>query len=621
LRSARVGRTPRLAIDGAGCCCGLRPKREAAAIRAAATTGFSERSRPIATLLAYGCSTYSPSGAARSRVSSMRESHRWSSLTSGKPGASTTSASASTGASASHTASSVLPAAYCSSLNGSQTGVAPMISHARVSSSRRARTASSSDVNPQLRSHSPAGPLAAGSPANTVTTVTEVPARAARTIVAPSDSAASSRCGETTTSRPPPNSSLPRPRRVTRGVFHRIARLTGDPRHAPSGPGMLRVLLVDPSSRGGIASYTALIAGALVQAGADPTILGSSALEETTDAAPVIRRLPAARWGKPQQTGLSFYASRAAEWGHSAFEVDRAIRREKPDVVHVQAPINRRFDVHLLRHIVRRQPVVWTAHDVLPFELAPGDRERFAAIYGAVDRVIAHTRPSADEIREIAGVEATVIEHPGPGPLVVVPRAEARERLGLPQEGRILSALGFVRAYKGYDLLADVWERLGPDAPTLLVMGEVIAGEQQPVMDRLVRCEHVDARLSYASEEEIWLAACASDALLLPHIHARDSGVLHLGRAAGVPVIASEAPALAALVRATRTGSVVPRGVDGWAAAMTGELPPPPTPLPSLPSLAAQHIALYQDTLARRAGVKLPSRLRGAWSPAPRSTV
>ena len=50
--------------------------------------------------------------------------------------------------------------------------------------------------------HGPAGSSLSGSPASTVSTVTKAPERVARTIDAPSDKTASSRCGETTTTRP-----------------------------------------------------------------------------------------------------------------------------------------------------------------------------------------------------------------------------------------------------------------------------------------------------------------------------------------------------------------------------------------------------------------------------------
>jgi glycosyltransferase involved in cell wall biosynthesis len=98
------------------------------------------------------------------------------------------------------------------------------------------------------------------------------------------------------------------------------------------------------------------------------------------------------------------------------------------------------------------------------------------------------------------------------------------------------------------------------------------------------------------------LAIAASDALLLPYEDASESGLLHLSRALGVPVIASDAPQLAAAVASSVTGVVVPRTVDAWSAAVTSELPSPPLPEPSnLESVGRAHLALYRELLAKRA--------------------
>ena len=114
---------------------------------------------------------------------------------------------------------------------------------------------------------------------------------------------------------------------------------------------------------------------------------------------------------------------------------------------------------------------MWTAHDVLPFEGTPRDKGRLRRIYRLVDDVIVHTEPARQALRDFAGVDAHVVDHLVP-PVERTPREDARRALGLPAGGRILSALGFVRGYKGYSLVADVWDALGDDAPILFLLGE-----------------------------------------------------------------------------------------------------------------------------------------------------
>ena len=362
----------------------------------------------------------------------------------------------------------------------------------------------------------------------------------------------------------------------------------------------MRVLLVDPSSHGGIALYTALLARALVAAGAEPTVLGSRSLPAGPEPYEVRRVLPRLEWGRPDDAGARFYLRRAVGWVASAVAVEALALERRPGVIHFQAPLNRRLDAKLVRLARRTGPVAWTAHDVLPFDRTDADRDRFAAIYRAADLVLVHSAAAAAELHRLSGVEPQVIDHVAPQPVVDADRFEARRRLGLPAEGRILAALGFVRRYKRYGLLADVWEELGTAAPLLLVLGEVLDESERPELERLERTGRAVIQASYASEEDLQLAVVAADAVLLPYETSSESGLLHQARALGVPVLSSDAPQLATSVRATEAGRVVTGGVEAWAAAVTEPLPSPP-PAPASPEeTGRKHLEAYGLARVRR---------------------
>jgi glycosyltransferase involved in cell wall biosynthesis len=365
---------------------------------------------------------------------------------------------------------------------------------------------------------------------------------------------------------------------------------------------MSSVLLVDPSSHGGIAVYTALIARALLTVDMHVSVLGSRALPSAETPYTVRRWLPRLRWGKAAGAGLGFYASRAAGWTTSALVTEALALFGRPDVIHFQAPLNRRLDARLVRVLRRTAPVVWTAHDVLPFERTEQDAARFAAIYRAADLVLVHGPGAAAEVRSLAGVEPLVVEHVVAEPLVRTTREEARSRLGLPTDGRMLSALGFVREYKGYDLLAETWELLGERAPLLLVMGEVVSTGETAVrepLERLERSGRAVLRLDYASDADLQLAIAASDAVLLPYKVSSESGMLHQARALGVPVLSSDAAQLAAAVEAASAGRVLPREPSAWAAAVNEPLPAPPPAPPSLAAAGRAHAEAYEEARRR----------------------
>lgn len=381
----------------------------------------------------------------------------------------------------------------------------------------------------------------------------------------------------------------------------------------------MRVLLVDPSDRGGIAIYTDLIAQALGAAELYPQLLASRALDEDERAYPVHRRLPVQRWGRPEGAGAGFYARRLSAWARSMTVIESAVRRVHPDVVHFQFGINRRLDATMIRRVRSLAPVVWTAHDVLPFERTDQDRGRYRSIYRAVDRVIVHGQAAASEIERLAGIAARVIEHPSPRRATYLTRPEARARLHVSPSERLLVAPGFIRAYKGYDLLASVWEALGESAPSLFVVGELLAESERPVVDRLARLPRVRVQLGYASSEDLETAVLAADAVLLPYKEASDSGLVHLARSLQTPVIASDAPQLAESVTSTRSGIAVAREANLWIEAVTGELPPPPSPPPPLAAIGRAHLDVYEEVLG--AGRPAAAAVQSAEAPIRRVAV
>jgi glycosyltransferase involved in cell wall biosynthesis len=363
----------------------------------------------------------------------------------------------------------------------------------------------------------------------------------------------------------------------------------------------VRVLLIDPSARGGIRAYTGMIADGLRAVGADPAVLTTRGDDNPGETAyPVLRMLPTQSWGRPSDAGLRWAAGRVTSWLSAARAVRSVVRHRQPDVVHFQAGLNRRFDARLVRRLRKRAKVVWTAHDVLPFERTPADERRFAEIYRAADVVIVHNEPAAAAVRALAGVEAAVVSHPLPASQGGRRKGEARRRLGLPLDERVLVAAGFIRPYKGYDLLANVWERLGAEAPLLLVVGEALSDEGRAVLERLEGSSRVVARSGYVPDDEFRLAIEAADAILLPYAEASDSGVLHLARVAGVPVLASDLPQLAAVVAETGAGRVLPRTTEAWAEAVSGDLPDRPPPPERPPSAVGEdHLGAYSGGRSR----------------------
>jgi glycosyltransferase involved in cell wall biosynthesis len=359
----------------------------------------------------------------------------------------------------------------------------------------------------------------------------------------------------------------------------------------------LRVLVVDPSERGGIARYTERLVAALREQGVTALL---AAPGRSADRG---LELKARRWG-PDVDALGrvrLYALRLRELPPVLASLRRAVVRAAPDLVHFQAEVVPGIDHRVLGRLRRRAGVVLTVHDALSMggraEVDPDEQRRWRQ----ADAVIVHSEQS----RAVVAAHAPAVPvHVVPVDLnlasAVVSRSEARSRLGL-GDGPIALVLGFLRPYKGLGLLAAAWPsvvRAMPEARLMLV------GEAQPSeeLDQLSALEGVELRAGFLPDEEVDFWAAAADVVVMPYDRGSHSGVLHRALAVATPVLGS--PPLAEEVERTGAGRVVSLESEAWSRAMLAALGPDPIPAPvqsCTGRTAAETVAVYRDVLFRRA--------------------
>ncbi len=143
-------------------------------------------------------------------------------------------------------------------------------------------------------------------------------------------------------------------------------------------------------------------------------------------------------------------------------------------------------------------------------------------------------------------------------------RAEARQRLGIPDDHDVLLAFGYVRAYKGLHVLLDALPAIraarAPRKVTALVVGEFYE-------DRAPYDEHA-ARLGlgdcvrfvdhYIPDGEVGVYFAAADVVVLPYVSATQSGVVQLAYGFGRPVITTAVGGLPEVVSVGESGLLAP---------------------------------------------------------------
>ena len=123
----------------------------------------------------------------------------------------------------------------------------------------------------------------------------------------------------------------------------------------------------------------------------------------------------------------------------------------------------------------------------------------------------------------------------------VVDRRFARYALAIDTHARVVSLLGGLRGYKGLGQLLDAFELLSARDPQvrLLVAGSPDGSAE---VDRLLARMTDDPRVALHARmipaDDMQLFVRASDVLVLPYERTLNSGVIMLGLAFGLPVVA-----------------------------------------------------------------------------------
>ena len=111
--------------------------------------------------------------------------------------------------------------------------------------------------------------------------------------------------------------------------------------------------------------------------------------------------------------------------------------------------------------------IVWTIHNILPHERKKGDVEMTRWFYKNADYKFIHYKINLENLRKILNVEPENIEviyHPifdsYPNE---ISKEEARRKLGIPMDKKVVLCFGMIRKYKGMELFADAIEKLGSD--------------------------------------------------------------------------------------------------------------------------------------------------------------
>jgi glycosyltransferase involved in cell wall biosynthesis len=152
------------------------------------------------------------------------------------------------------------------------------------------------------------------------------------------------------------------------------------------------------------------------------------------------------------------------------------------------------------------------------------------------------------------GRDAALLGEPGEAR-----REESRRRLELAQDAEVVLALGRQEFAKGHRYLVEAAR--GLDRPRLRVIVAGLAGHQSSALDRSVRTQGLEGRVSFLGHRsDVPDLLAAADVFVLPSVSEGAGGALIEAMAMGLPIVASDLPAIREAVKDRTSALLVPPG-------------------------------------------------------------
>jgi glycosyltransferase involved in cell wall biosynthesis len=240
------------------------------------------------------------------------------------------------------------------------------------------------------------------------------------------------------------------------------------------------------------------------------------------------------------------------------------LRRKRPDLVIVRywLPFMGPAFGTVLRRVRknRHTRIIAITDNVQPHEKRPGDEWFTRYFVRSCDAFICMSARVLQDLKLFIGKQpALLVNHPlydNFGELVN--QQEARKKIGLPAEVKLLLFFGFIRKYKGLDILLEALKELQDPSVKLLVAGEFY--EDRSYYEKLIRDYQLEQQVilhhDFIPNDAVKYYFSAADVVIQPYRNATQSGVTPLAYHFNKPMIVTNVGGLPDYVPDGKVGLV-----------------------------------------------------------------
>lgn len=263
--------------------------------------------------------------------------------------------------------------------------------------------------------------------------------------------------------------------------------------------------------------------------------------------------------------------------------VGNKLKKAKPDIIFVRfwIPFMGPALGTILR-IIRKNnhtKIICIADNIIPHEKRPGDNLFTKYFLKSCDAFIVM---SENVLKDLHSFNTKKPAHLVPHPLFdnfgeLTPKADARKHLGIPVSEKVILFFGFIRKYKGLDILLEAMEILkskyrhsAATGVKLLVAGEFYDDEKnyQDIIAQKDLAGQLYLHTSFITDSEVKFYMRAADVVIQPYRNATQSGVTPLAYYFEKPTIVTNVGGLPAMVVEKKTGLITEPDAEHIAAAI-----------------------------------------------------